>query len=64
MTYHKYLLLVCQTFHVFVFTWVKICVYVFLCMCVLMSNRQLTAIKTLSYIDPEAFKDLPNLKYL
>ena len=28
------------------------------------SYRQLTAIKTLSYIHREAFKDLPNLKYL
>lgn len=33
-------------------------------MCVCVSNRQLTGIKTLSYIDQEAFKDLPNLKYL
>ncbi|XP_049909753.1 thyrotropin receptor-like [Epinephelus moara] len=30
----------------------------------LKSNRQLTGIRTLSYIDQEAFKDLPNLKYL
>uniref|UniRef100_A0A3B5RAF2 Thyroid stimulating hormone receptor n=1 Tax=Xiphophorus maculatus TaxID=8083 RepID=A0A3B5RAF2_XIPMA len=32
--------------------------------CVCVSHRELHSIKTLSYIDPEAFKELPNLKYL
>lgn len=38
------------------------------CICasvyVFMSNRQLNGIQTLSYIDQDAFKNLPNLKYL
>uniref|UniRef100_A0A8C7DI77 Thyroid stimulating hormone receptor n=1 Tax=Oncorhynchus kisutch TaxID=8019 RepID=A0A8C7DI77_ONCKI len=34
------------------------------CVCVYVCHREIRGIRSLSYIDPEAFKDLTNLKYL